>query len=121
MVIIVRFLMESCNEMGLAALITILMSRGQDRWYYFSDGLDIVMAWCALICLSLAPFFVYHYGRRLIYRRLGMLEHQQDSVASLFEQYKENDISGVRFSVIFFFRRFIMILILVVLPTWKIA
>ena len=43
---------------------------------------------------------------------------QREQIAGLFNQYREKDISGVRFSVLFFFRRFIVLLILIILPTW---
>ena len=76
LVIVVRFFMESCNTIGLAALICLKTDQ-TERWNYFSDGLDIVPAWIALICLLSTPFFVFYYGRRLIYKPLGFSESEK--------------------------------------------
>ena len=57
--------MESCNEMGLAALIAISQA-DEERWKRFAESLDIILAWIALICLAIAPFLLYYYGRRLV-------------------------------------------------------
>ena len=75
-VVVVRFLMESCNEMGLAALITISVA-GSERWSRFSESIDLLLAWVLLICLVAAPFFVYYYGWRLINKPDGMTETQK--------------------------------------------
>ena len=77
-----------------------------------------MLAWIALVCLASTPFFVFYYGRRLIYKPLGFTESEKETVASLFNQYREQDIAGVRFCVLFFFRRFTMLIILTVLPFW---
>ena len=58
-VVIVRFLMESCNEMGLAALITISVA-GSERWSRFSESIDLFLAWVLLVCLATAPLIVYY-------------------------------------------------------------
>ena len=119
-VIVVRFFMESCNELGLAAMVTIKMAEG-DRWEHLADSIDLVFAYVALALLIMTPFVLYYYGRRLLYRRLGMTEQEADAITSLFDQYREDDIVGIRFTVIFFLRRFIMIAILTSLPTMKLA
>lgn len=116
MVIVVRFFMESCNELGLAALVTIKMADG-DRWEHLAESIDLVFAYGALALLITTPFVLYYYGRRLIYRRLGMTEQEAEAITSLFDQYREDDIVGIRFTVIFFLRRFIMIAILTSLPS----
>ena len=99
-------------------MITIKMSDG-DRWEYLADSVDLVFAYGALALLILTPFVIYYYGKRLLYRRLGMTEQEAESITSLFDQYREDDIAGIRFTVIFFLRRFIMIAILTTLPGWK--
>ena len=84
MVITVRFLMETCNEIGIAAMITIRVA-DSERWNYSSERADLLFAYLALVLLVITPFVVYNYGRRLLYRSLGMYEHEKEAVKSLFE------------------------------------
>ena len=78
-----------------------------------------MLAYLSLICLGVTPFLVYYFGKRLLTRRLGMLDHEQKAIASLFDQYRQTDIAGVNYTVLFFFRRFAMLAILTMLPTWR--
>ena len=73
-VIVVRFLIESCIEIGLVALIGIVMVEKQ-RFDYFQDGLSVVLAFIALICLGLAPIYLLKVGKRYIYKPLSLSEH----------------------------------------------
>lgn len=84
MVITVRFLMETCIELGIAAMITIRIA-DSERWNYSSERADLLFAYLTIVLLVITPFVVYHYGRRLVYRSLGMYEHEKEAVESLFE------------------------------------
>ena len=96
-------------------MITVRMS-GWDRLDHFADTLDLVFAYMTGVFLILTPIIVYYYGKRLLYRRLGMREDEAAQITSLFDQYREDDIAGIRFTLVFFIRRFIMILIMTLLP-----
>ena len=67
LVVIVRFFMEYCYEMGIASLIAIKMSAdNEQRWSRLPESLDLILAWVSAILLVCTPFIVYYYGRRLV-------------------------------------------------------
>ena len=86
-VVIVRFLIEGCNQLGLVALITISMSDNK-RLEFVSDTIDIIFAYICIIFLTLAPFYLLYIGRRLVYKTLGLTDEQRNSIGALFQQYK---------------------------------
>ena len=60
--IIARFLMESCVEIGLVSTISVVTVE-RDRFNHFQDGLATVLAFIAIICLSLTPFYLLYVNR----------------------------------------------------------
>ena len=66
LVVLVRFFMEYCYEMGLASLMALKMSGNDQRWSRLPESLDLILAWVAAILLVCTPFIVYYYGRRLV-------------------------------------------------------
>ena len=64
-VIILRFLVESCIEIGLVALVSCVMNK-KERFNNFQDGFAMILAIITLFCLGFAPVYLIYVGRRLI-------------------------------------------------------
>ena len=111
---VVRFLIESCIELGLVALIAIVMVN-EDRFNYFQDAFAIILAFVTVICLAIAPFYLFHVGRVLVDRPLVLTEREKTSYEKLFSDYNLKDRRAIRFSAMFFFRRFFMLFVIIFL------
>lgn len=112
---VVRFLFESCIELGLVSLIAIVMTN-EDRFSYFQDGITVILAFITLFCLGFTPFYLLYVGKRLIDKPLILSDREKRSYEALFAAYKPNDRIGIKFSAMFFFRRFLMLNVIVLLP-----
>ena len=117
-VIVVRFLCESCIEVGLVALISARMFE-KERFSFFQDGFAMILAFIAVVCLLITPFYLIHVGKKLLFRPAILTEDEKKDIQKLFEAYKPNDIKAVRFGAIFFFRRFFMLCVLIMLPSQR--
>ena len=60
--LITRFLMESCVEIGLVSSISVVTVE-KDRFNHFQDGLATVLAFIAIVCLGLTPFYLLYVNR----------------------------------------------------------
>ena len=63
--IIIRFLIESCIEVGLVALVAVVMIN-KERFDYFQDGFTMVLAMVTLGGLGFAPIYLIYVGHRLL-------------------------------------------------------
>lgn len=113
-VYLVRFLIEGCIELGLVALIALRMVNA-DRFTYFQDAFSIILAGVTIICLAYAPFYLLYVGRRLLDKPFVLTEREKKSYESLFSDYNLKERRAIRFSAIFFFRRFFMLFVIVFL------
>ena len=52
-----RFLLESCLEIGLSAMITVLMMDSQKSFANFWEGVSTALAFISLLILLIAPFY----------------------------------------------------------------
>lgn len=62
MVIIMRFLLESCLEIGLSAMITVLMM-SKETFKSFSEAFSTACAFLSLLALLLAPLYFLRVTR----------------------------------------------------------
>ena len=86
------------------------------RFSHFQDGLSAVCACIALACLGFAPFYLIYVGRKLVFKSDELSERRKRSYGRLFEDYRlEKEPKALRFSAMFFFRRFVMICVLTLL------
>ena len=113
-VYVVRFLIEGCIELGLVALIALRMVNA-DRFTYFQDAFSIILAGVTIICLVYAPFYLLYVGRRLLDKPFVLTEREKKSYELLFSDYNLKERRAIRFSAIFFFRRFFMLFVIVFL------
>ena len=60
--------MESCVEIGLVSTISVVTVE-RDRFNHFQDGLATLLAFIAIICLSLTPFYLLYVNRQLSKRK----------------------------------------------------
>ena len=64
-IIVVRFFIEGCIELGLTSLIAIKMM-SYDHFKSFSDAFALIMAFVSVVCLIIAPFYLNYVGKKLI-------------------------------------------------------
>lgn len=123
LVVFVRFVLEGCIELGISAMISVTMCEEEifeNGWEIFSFGLACI----CIMALLAAPFFL----NRLINRHLKEIEEsptkdrqlaaEESQYYSLFEYFKPNKLA-LRYSIIFFTRRYVIILVLTVMPGFK--
>lgn len=96
LVIITRFFLESCVEIGLSGMICVLMM-DSDNFKSFGDFLSTVSAFLCLIILALVPFYFYRLKKshmRDVALQMEAGERYQppekSSYAGLFEAYRQN-------------------------------
>ena len=65
MVIMTRFFLESCIEIGLSAMICVL-SIDSATFTTFSEALSTIFAIISLILLLLAPFYLFNVAKRFM-------------------------------------------------------
>ena len=111
-----RFLLESCLEIGLSAMITVLMMTKETSFMSFSDAFSTICAFLSLLALLLAPlYFVRVTGQHLRDVEEGK-ERMESRHAQLFAGYRL-EAPALRYQMIFFLRRYFMLLILTLLPS----
>lgn len=72
-----------------------------------------------LICLGAAPFYLLYVGKKLTKEPEKLTPKQLMSYNALFSAYRTDDGRAVKFSGMFFFRRFVMLFVLVLLPSQR--
>ena len=69
-----------------------------------------------LVCLAITPFYLLYIGRRLLDKPLILTEREKHSYERLFSAYNLKERRAIRFSAMFFFRRFVMLFVIILLP-----
>ena len=118
MLVVTRFLLESCLEIGLSAMICIFMIEAEtfkDVW----ESISTISAFLSLLALLFAPFFLLRLTRKYLRDVKAVdkedLKHVQN--AKLFDNYRLNQMA-LLYSTLFFLRRYVMLLILTLFPTF---
>lgn len=117
LVFIVRFLLEGCIDIGLSALIAVV-SINDKSFSNPSEAFSSVLAFLFILLLVLAPF-VYRWltvQHRKTFIRTGLASDSK--YFALFENYREDHMS-LRYGVYFFLRRYIIIILLIVMPNFS--
>ena len=65
LVFITRFLLEGCNEIGLSAMITILMM-DSSNFKHFWEAVSTIFAFLSLVALALAPIFFFRITKKYL-------------------------------------------------------
>ena len=113
-----RFLLESCLEIGLSAMICILLiddKTFQDVW----EATSTICAFLSLVLLFATPFIYYRMTRRYlkdIEAADGKIENSQVQNDEMFSAYRAN-LTALNYPTIFLVRRYLMLLILTLTPT----
>ena len=108
--VVIRFLLEGCIEIGLSAMICVTRM-SKDSFLKFSDSFSNVSAILTLAALAFAPF----YMARKIKRFLIKDDKARQRYIKFFEGLKV-DQPSLAYNVMFFCRRYFMILVLTLLP-----
>ena len=111
-IIISRFLLEGCLEIGISSIICTLMVE-RENFDYIWEALSTVSAFLSLLCLVIVPFYFILITRRY----LNELHNQPDSKSeytSLFSQYKKQKWS-LLYQSFFFLRRYCLLVVLALL------
>ena len=118
-VIILRFLLEGCLEMGLSAMISIVMIEKEsygDYWEIFS----LATAFITLFILAITPCYLKRISKEYSNQVTSGIDKKNSEHFELFEPYRTNSES-LMYPVFFLMRRYQMILVLIVFPGYKYA
>ena len=109
-IIITRFLLEGCLEMGISAIITIKMM-SKENFDYAWEAASTVSAFIVLLALAIAPLYLGY----IIAIHVKMIKHGKKSKhADFFENLRDKP-SSLIYQVTFFQRRYCMIFIITLL------
>ena len=118
-----RFLLESCLEIGLSAMICVLMIEGE-TFAYTWEAVSTILAIISLVGLLIAPFAFCRFTRRYYSKvkkakedsggELDVVIAQMEN-GDLLEPYRFN-LMAYNYQVIFFLRRYLMLGILTLAP-----
>ena len=114
-----RFLLEGCLEMGLSAAISVMMME-KETFEDFWEAICVVSAFITLIVLVLAPLYIKYLAQQYMQTIKKGKDKKESEHYELFESYRANEVS-LLYPVIFFIRRFSMILVLTTMPGFKYA
>mmetsp|Transcript_20237 Transcript_20237/g.27356 ORF Transcript_20237/g.27356 Transcript_20237/m.27356 type:complete len:107 (-) Transcript_20237:465-785(-) len=106
--------------MCLVALITVQMMT-RERFNYAQDTLEVVLAFTALACLAIAPFYILYASYMLIYKRGKLSESRREAIEELFSTFKLNSMYSLNSVALIFIRRVAMVGILVYLPNFTLT
>lgn len=70
MIFLTRFLLEGCIEIGLSAMITVLLMESEN-FDYFWEAVSTICAFVSLLALSLAPFYFFRITKQYLGVKLG--------------------------------------------------
>ena len=114
--VVMRFLLESCLEIGLCALITVTMIDGE-TFSSFWESVSTSFAFLCLLGLAIAPIVFSRYVKKYLNDAKQLADPKLSKYAKLFQGYRVNKVA-LRYQIIFFLRRYFMLLILTQLPMY---
>ena len=112
--ITIRFLLESSFELGLSAMITVKMM-SSENFDTFWESVSTSCAFVTLVCLSIAPLALIRITKTYVGEVLGMQDETQHRHYEMLGSYRPNRRSML-YSIVFFLRRYTVILVLTMLP-----
>lgn len=117
--VVMRFLLEGCLEIGLSAMISIMMIEAE-TFKNFWEICCILTAIVSLFMLIAAPIYLTYISRQYLASKEQGNDISESMHHNLFSDYRPNE-SSLLYPVLFFFRRLTMILILTTMPGFKYA
>lgn len=120
LVIMTRFMLESCIEIGLSAMITLL-SIDKETFSSAGEAFSTACAALGLLLLFLAPIYLYKVAARFMEYIIMDMEVKQTELSPysrLFEDYRPK-LPAIRYPVVFFLRRYSILLAMTLLPFHK--
>ena len=106
----IRFVLEGCIEMGLAAMISMTRMNSAS-FSNVAHSISSVLAFVTLLALVFAPIYMIKEIKGFLSGEGNQLKRSQ-----LFKGLK-GDKSSLYYNVVFFARRYFMILVLTLLPS----
>ena len=126
---IIRFFIEGCIELGLIAMICVIRL-DYKNWTTWQDSLSTICAFLTLIALFFAPIKLGLVANNLVVTKQEIeaksinskapvdiiLTEAESPYAPFFRIYKRKERKQLWYTVLFFYRRFCMILVITILP-----
>ena len=85
--ILLRFLLEGCIEIGISAMITIQLM-DKDNFGSFWESVSTISAMISLVCLFIAPFALWVVIRRYLKHSEATKEPESSKWHNIFEEFK---------------------------------
>ena len=110
---ILRFFLEGCIDMGLVAMICTMKTK-LENFDSFWGSVAQIMAYICLLCLFCAPIYMGYLTNRF----LKDPESAKNRLLyeECFSELNPNSKSALNYSRVFFGRRYLMVLVLILLP-----
>ena len=122
---IIRFFLEGCIELGLIAMISIVRL-GKENWATWQDSLSTICGMFTLLALFFAPIKLgqvagqyYQVKKPKIAGATTtsqVVEAENHPYAPFMKDFKRHEKKSLWYAVIFFYRRFCVLLVIVLLP-----
>ena len=111
-IIISRFLLEGCLEIGISAIICTLMVE-KENFDYVWEAISTVSAFLSILCLVIVPFYFVFITRRYL-NELKSQPGAKSEYTNLFSDYKIQKWS-LLYRSFFFLRRYCLLGVLALL------
>lgn len=139
-IFVLRFFLESCVELGLAAMIQVLsvslevgffavfltilyfIQTRRDIFEHADDTVSYCLSIMTLVSLIAAPIIFAWLTRRFIQEMAKPEEEQKikSETRAIFESYRTDSCQALFYPFVFFMRRYVMILVLTLLTSFRI-
>ena len=114
LLIVVRFLLEGCVEIGMSAMICIVMING-DNFDHIWEAISTVSAFVALILLLMAPCVLTCIMTKYLREVKESKDRSTSKYNDLFSSFCLN-AQSIAYLSVFFLRRYIVLVILTLMP-----
>ena len=118
-VVLMRFLLEACLEIGLSAMISVIMM-SKETFKDFWEVVAIITAFVSIVVLAVAPYYFKIIQKRFLKSVESGVDKKACEHHELFVDYRSNRDS-LMYPIIFLLRRYEMIFVLTTMPGFKYA
>ena len=117
LVVITRFLLESCIEIGLSAMICVL-HLNEDSYENYWEIVSTGFAFISLFVLVVFPCYLNKLSKRFLEEAKIAGDPKESPYYPLFEDYNARK-EALIYVIVFFLRRYALILGMTLLPTYR--
>ena len=111
-----RFLLESCLEVGLTSLISLKIRSVDENFGTFWNTISWFLAGSSLVGLIISPFYVF-YASYKYHKFYDTDADIRELYHPMFDNYYRRSLYAVTYQTLFFLRRYVMVFVLIFFNT----